>query len=223
METKKINKQQTAYKVIRERILSGEYPPGIRIVINQIAKELSLSAIPIREAIRQLESDGLIVYQPNIGAVVSSIDENEYLETLTLLAVLEGYATAESADNFPKEKIKELTTINEQLEQALDELDFARFGVLNRLFHEKTYAYCENKYVIETIKNTWSKLSRIRGMGAAFVSSRSKQSVGEHRRIIKLIENNHSFSEIESFVRLHKMNTVAAFIKRKEEKEIKQL
>lgn len=217
MSTNKLTKQQTAYQVIRDRILSGEYPPGVRVVINQIASELELSAIPVREAIRQLESDGLIVYQPNVGAVVSGIDEDEYLETLTLLAVLEGYATADSARHFPEEKIEELTSINKQLEIALDDYDFTLFGVLNRKFHEATYAHCENHFVLDTIKNTWSKLSRIRGMGSVLVSSRSRQSVKEHERIIKLIENKHSFSEIESFVRLHRMNTVAAFIKRRDE------
>ncbi|MDQ7864069.1 GntR family transcriptional regulator [Peribacillus frigoritolerans] len=77
--------------------MDGTYGSGQRIIIDQTAKELSLSPIPVREAIRQLESDGLIQYKPYSGAVVTSINESEYIETLSVLSLLEGYAAALSS------------------------------------------------------------------------------------------------------------------------------
>lgn len=206
-----INKQQYAYQVLRSRILDGTYSPGYRIVINQIAKELSLSTIPVREAIRQLEADGLIQYKPYSGAVVTPIDKDQYLETLSTLAVLEGYATALSSQVFPKEKIPELEEINTKMEKALEDFDFIRFGQLNRQFHNLICSYCSNKYLLESIRNTHNRLDSIRRMGATFISYRVKQSIEEHSELIRMLQKDCTFEEIESFAREHKMNTVKFF------------
>jgi DNA-binding GntR family transcriptional regulator len=211
MEKTPINKQQYAYKILRSRILDGTYSPGYRIVINQIAKELSLSTIPVREAIRQLEADGLIQYKPYSGAVVTPIDKDQYLETLSTLAVLEGYATALSSRVFPKTKISELQEINTQMEKALEDFDFIRFGRLNRQFHDLICSYCNNQYLLESIRNTHNRLDSIRRMGATFISYRVKQSIEEHGELIRMLQKDCPFAEIESFAREHKMNTVKFF------------
>ena len=92
-----VTKQERAYRTIRERILSGAYGPGYRVVIDTLATELEVSAVPVREAIRRLEAEGLIVYRPNAGAQVAPAEPGLYDEELTVLAVLEGYATALAA------------------------------------------------------------------------------------------------------------------------------
>src|SRR5690606_4762223 len=92
-----ISKQKMAYELIRERILDGTYPPGTRIVLDAVAREIGTSTIPVREAIRRLEADELIEYQPFAGARVAPMDETAYVQSLSVLAVLEGYATALSA------------------------------------------------------------------------------------------------------------------------------
>jgi DNA-binding GntR family transcriptional regulator len=180
-------------------------------VINQVAKELSLSTIPVREAIRQLEADGLIQYKPYSGAVVTPIDKNQYLETLSTLAVLEGYATALSSRVFPKEKIPELQEINAKMEKAIENWDFIRFGQLNRQFHDLICSFCSNQYLLESIRNTHNRLDSIRRMGAAFISYRMKQSIKEHSELIRMLQEDCDFAEIESFARQHKMNTVRFF------------
>ncbi|WP_018133120.1 GntR family transcriptional regulator [Effusibacillus pohliae] len=209
------NKKQYAYEVIRARILDGTYGPGYRIVIDQVARELGLSAIPIREAIRQLEADGLIQFKPYSGAQVSPINEVEYLETLSVLAVLEGYATALSSLRFPKEKLPDLVAINEEMERSLDEFDFYRFGQLNRAFHTEIYRQCDNAYLVENIMQTCRRIDALRRSGQLFVPERARQSVREHETIIHMLRDRASFSQIEQFVREHKLNTVRAFMNRK--------
>ncbi|WP_093231216.1 GntR family transcriptional regulator [Thermoflavimicrobium dichotomicum] len=206
-----VNKQQYAYQILRSRILDGTYSPGYRIVISQIAKELSLSAIPVREAIRQLEADGLIEYKQYSGAVVTPIDEQKYVETLSVLAVMEGYATALSSLAFPFERIAKLQDLNEAMKKALKEFDFVRFGQLNRTFHDQIYEYCQNQYLIENIRQTWSRLDSIRRMGSLFIPVRAKQSVQEHDQLISMLKNQRPFDEIERFAREHKMNMVKFF------------
>jgi DNA-binding GntR family transcriptional regulator len=206
-----ISKTQQAYEFLKNNILEGGYGPGQRIVIDQVAKELGLSTIPIREAIRQLESDGLIQYKPYSGAIVSGINETEYIEVLTVLSVLEGYATALSSRNFTSGHIEQLNQINKQMEEALQEFDFEKFGQLNRQFHTVIYEECGNTFLLEEIRQSQQRLDRVRRSIFTLLPQRTKQSIEEHAAIIQLFEQGASFNEIEETVRNHRINTINAF------------
>lgn len=212
-----MNKTQYAYEFIRSHILDGTYGPGFRIVIDQVARELNLSAIPVREAIRQLEADGLIQYKPYSGAIVSTINETEYLETLSVLAVLEGYAAALGSKTMTREGIKRLEEINEEMNEALHNFEFERFGELNQKFHSLINESCGNAYLIEEIRQAWQRMDRVRRSGFTFVPQRARASIQEHAHIIQLLKEQASFKEIEESVRQHKLNTVKAFQNRKAE------
>lgn len=212
----KVNKKEYAYNLIRERIINGTYSPGHRIIINQLAKEFSTSAIPIREALRQLEAEYLIEYKQFSGAVVTQIDEAQYLEALTVLAVLVAHATAISAEHFPNDRIEDLIDINKRMAQALDEYDFVTFGDLNRKFHSTTYEYCQNQYLLSSIAQVHNRLDNIRRTGSAFIPPRAVESIKEHQLIIDLIKNRASFEEVENYVKIHNLNTVTAYKKRKQ-------
>ncbi|MED4301086.1 GntR family transcriptional regulator [Geobacillus stearothermophilus] len=215
METKAKNKTQLAYEYILSRIENGVYGPGYRVVIDQIARELGLSSIPVREAIRQLEAEGLVEFKPYAGAVVSNINEKEYIETLSVLAVLEGYATALSSPHLTKEAIDRLEQVNERMERALEELELERFSELNYEFHSLIYAHCGNAYLEEQIKQIWQRMKRIRAYGFTFVPQRAKASIEEHREIIRLLREQAPPHEIEQYVRQHKINTAEAFKRRR--------
>jgi DNA-binding GntR family transcriptional regulator len=92
-----VTKQERVYQAIRERILSGAYGPGYRVVIDALAEEFEVSGLPVREAIRRLEAEGLVIYRPNAGAQVAPADPGLFDEEMTVLAVLEGYGTALAA------------------------------------------------------------------------------------------------------------------------------
>ncbi|HEX6955448.1 MAG TPA: GntR family transcriptional regulator, partial [Agromyces sp.] len=88
------SKSKRAYRFVRERIDDGRYVPGYRLVLGQIARELGVSVVPVREAIRLLEAEGLVTYERNVGAQVALVKEAEYLHTMQTLALVEGYATS---------------------------------------------------------------------------------------------------------------------------------
>src|SRR5262245_31109076 len=90
-------KQERVYQDVRERIRGGTYVPGLPSVIDARAEELGVSALPVREAIRRLEAEGLVVLRPNVGAQVAPAEPGVFDEEMTVLAVLEGYATAQAA------------------------------------------------------------------------------------------------------------------------------
>src|SRR3954454_18362970 len=89
----RVTKQERVYQEVRERILSGAYGPGYRVVIDALAEEFEISALPVREAIRRLAAEGLVIYRPTVGARVPPADPGVFDEEMTVLAVLEGYAT----------------------------------------------------------------------------------------------------------------------------------
>jgi DNA-binding GntR family transcriptional regulator len=91
------SKSQLAYDWIKERITTGAYGSGYRLVLGAIAAELGISAVPVREAIRMLEAEGLVTFERNVGAQVAMVDEGEYVATMQVLSIVEGAATALSA------------------------------------------------------------------------------------------------------------------------------
>jgi DNA-binding GntR family transcriptional regulator len=114
-----------------------------------------------------------------------------------------------------KKEIDKLKAINLKMEEALQAFDFITFGQLNRDFHATSIANCNNHFLVENIKQTWNRLDSIRRMGAAFVPTRAKQSISEHKEIISMLEKKLPPLEIEQYVREHKMNTVKSFDVRK--------
>lgn len=206
-----ISKKQQAYEYLRSKIITGTFGPGYRIVIDQVASDLELSIIPVREAIRQLESDGLIQYKPYSGAIVSNINKKEYVETLSILAVLEGYATAQSAKLISEEDIALLTEINGQMSDVLYNFEFEQFGELNRKFHTVIYESCDNDNLKKQINNLWERMGIVRRSGFTFMPQRARQSIAEHSQIIQMLSEQAPPDVIEPFVRQHKLNTVNAF------------
>jgi DNA-binding GntR family transcriptional regulator len=206
-----VTKQERAYRTIRERILNGVYGPGYRVVIDTLATELEVSAVPVREAIRRLEAEGLIVYRPNAGAQVAPAEPGLYDEELTVLAVLEGYATALAASEMGPEDIERLRSINERMVEAMERIDALSFGRLNHEFHGAIYARCPNPSLVEILEDVARRLDAIRRTVFVQIPYRGSASIEEHRQLIDLIAARAPFAEIEAAARAHKLNTVESF------------
>lgn len=204
------NKQQKVYRVLKGRIIEREYVPGQRIVIDQIAKELDTSSIPVREAVRQLEAERLVVYKRNVGPVVAEVNETDYLDTVHVLAVLEGYATSLAARSFPKEELVKLRELNQLMEVALEDFDIIQFSKLNAAFHRVICEQCNNTYLLETIQHTWNRIDSIRGTGSTLYSKRVKESIAEHNEIIELLGIGDS-DRLAELAKEHKIKTAENF------------
>lgn len=212
----KIKKKQKAYEFIRAQILEGKYDPGFRIVADRVARELDLSVIPVREAIQQLEADGFIQVIPYSGAVVQLINECDYQETMDVLAILEGVATARAVNHLTPEEICELENLNKSMNEALYNFEFELFTQLNREFHNAINNKCDNLYLIDRLSQAWQRIRQVVQAGFAFAPQRLRESVAEHDQLIKLIRETAPEDEIEKFVRQHTLNTASAVKKRKD-------
>lgn len=205
------SKQERVYTVVRERILDGAYGPGYRLVIDRIAEEMGMSALPVREAVRRLEAEGLVVFRPNAGAQVAPVDPTLYAENMTVLALLEGYATARAVELMGDELIERLEAETQAMAQCIERLDLLGFSRANQRFHHVFYDACGNPPLQELLENIGRRLDAIRRTVFTRIPYRGIRSIEDHQRLIELIREHASSTDIEAAARQHKLNTVAAF------------
>lgn len=208
------SKSERAYRLIRERIDGGVYVPGFRLVIAPIASELGVSAVPVREAIRRLEAEGLVTFERNVGAQVALIEETEYVHTMETLALVEGYATALAAEHVTPQQLARARQINETMRRTLDEFDPLRFTELNREFHSVLFEACPNPHVLDLVHRGWSRMRVLRDSSFGFAPGRSQESVEEHDALLELIEAGAQPADIEHRAREHRLATLRAVVER---------
>ena len=208
---KAVTKQERVYRTVRERILEGAYGPGYRFVIDTLAGEFGVSALPVREAIRRLEAEGLVIFRPNAGAQVAPADPGLFDSEMTVLAVLEGYATASAAGRLGKAETDRLTELNERMVEAIDRLDPLGFSRHNQEFHALIYDHCGNDALVGLLRDSARRLDAIRRTVFVQIPYRGSESVAEHRHLIELIETRAPEAEIEAAARQHKLATVISF------------
>lgn len=206
------SKSELAYTYLRDRIAHRELSPGYRLVLQSIADELAMSVVPVREAIRRLEAEGLVTYERNVGARVAMVDEHGYVDAMQALGIVEGAATGLSAPDVSAENLKRASEVNDQLRALLDHFDPHAFTALNRQFHSVLFESCPNQLLLDMVHRGWAQLSGLRDSTFAFVPGRARDSVAEHVHILDLIANRADPLEIEIAARNHRWATMQAFL-----------
>ncbi|UCF32181.1 MAG: GntR family transcriptional regulator [bacterium] len=172
---------------LRESIIQGELPPGQKLTEPELAERLGISRTPIREAFRQLESEGFLTVIPRRGAVVSTITVKEIKDFYELKSLLEGYAARVAAERINLKDIEKLEKINNQLEDLAERGHVEGFFRKNEEFHNCFLQLCGNEKLME-LRNTMVK--RFLGFRMATLSlpGRLMESVRQHRSIIKAFQ-----------------------------------
>lgn len=111
-----------AYAYIRKRILSGEYAPGKPLMTKELSDEIGVSRTPVRDALRQLEADGLVVIRAHLGASVKTMSFKEYREMCGLRLALESYAAGLAAENRTTDELREMRYALDAMGQLTDQL-----------------------------------------------------------------------------------------------------
>jgi DNA-binding GntR family transcriptional regulator len=212
IEAKAGSKSEQAYSAIKTRIVEGTYTPGYRLVLAKIAEDLGISVVPVREAIRRLEAEGLVKFERNVGATVSGIDPTEYLYTMQTLSIVEGAATALSAPLIGPADIARARAVNAEMRDCLEHFDPVRFTRLNLDFHGVLFERCPNPHILDLVHRGWNRLASLRSSTFRFVPGRAHESVEEHEALLKLIENGADADEIEKAARRHRSATLDAYL-----------
>ncbi|MFC8411448.1 GntR family transcriptional regulator [Arthrobacter sp. NPDC057259] len=206
------SKSQQAYDAVKARIVDGSYSPGYRLVLGAIAKDLGVSVVPVREAIRRLEAEGLVTFERNIGATVAGIDPTEYLYTMQTLSIVEGAATALSAPLIGAADVARARAVNAKMRECLEHFDPVRFTRLNQDFHSVLFEHCPNPHILDLVHRGWNRLAALRSSTFRFVPGRASESVEEHEALLRLIEDGADADEIEQAARRHRSATLDAYL-----------
>lgn len=207
-----LSKAQVAHGHIRSRIIDGRFVPGYRLVLGSIAKELGMSVVPVREAIRLLEAEGLVTFERNVGAQVALLEEQEYLYTMQTLALVEGAATALSAPTLTSAHIARAREINARMIECLTAFEPLRFTELNLEFHTVLFEECPNPHILDLVHRGWGRLTVLRDSSFSFVPGRARESVEEHEALLRLLESGADPLEIELAARRHRTATLDAVL-----------
>ena len=206
------SKSEQAYAAVKSRIVDGTYSPGYRLVLAKIAEDLGVSVVPVREAIRRLEAEGLVTFERNVGATVAGIDPTEYLHTMQTLSILEGAATALSAPLVGEADIARARALNQEMRSCLEHFDPVRFTQLNHDFHSLLFEHCPNPHILDLVHRGWNRLAALRSSTFRFVPGRARNSVDEHEALLRLIESGAGAEDIEKAARLHRSATLDAYL-----------
>ncbi|MGR5092472.1 GntR family transcriptional regulator [Vibrio maritimus] len=178
------SRSEVAYQKLLQAIRHGELTPGTRVREIEVAEMLGISRTPVRDAIRRLESDGLLIHLPRQGAVIKQLDQKEVIELYEVREVLEGTAARYAARHASEIELAELEDFNDiMLSNANDPIKVAE---ANRLFHQALYRAGNNRYLIDAL-NSLSNALTLLGGTTLQEGERTQTAYQEHQAIIDAI------------------------------------
>ena len=197
--------RDVVFNTLRQAILRGELKPGERLMEIQLANKLGVSRTPIREAIRKLELEGLVLMIPRKGAEVADITEKSMRDVLEVREALEELAVRLACD-----KIEELKKAAQEFKETLDCEDVTRFAEADVKFHDIIYRTTDNERLIQLLYNLREQMYRYR---VEYLKREDAHEtlLAEHERIIETIEKRDKEEAMKAVSR-HIDNQVAAVI-----------
>lgn len=171
---------QSAYRQLLAEIRQGRLLPGARLRETELAERLGISRTPVREAIRQLEADGLVIHLPRQGASIRGLDHAEVIELYEMRGVLEGTAARLAARMALPVEIEELAALNAELAAAALGPPAQE---MNRQFHRTLLDAARNRYLVKSV-SALQKTLLILGPTTLSEPERQAGAVAEHQAVI---------------------------------------
>jgi DNA-binding GntR family transcriptional regulator len=182
-----VTKEHYLYRVLRDAIVGGIIPPGTHLHVAELADALGTSPIPVRAALRSLDSDGLVEVKPHVGAFVTELEYETVIDILVVREVLEDFAVTRSVPRLDEAAIAQLSMLCAEMGEAARQDDSRTYARLNAAFHRAIYSECGNPPLIEVLGQL--ELRSERGQLAfSAIDGRMAESNEEHRLILAAIE-----------------------------------
>ena len=174
------------FENLRMAILEGNLKPGQRLMEVQLAEQLGVSRTPVREAIRKLELEGLVIMLPRKGAYVANMSLKDIMDVLEVRASLEGLSASLAAERRSEEDIERLKTIVAEFKESAMNSNIEKLLKKDEEFHVQIFKAANNKRLSNMINTLWEQVYRFR---ATYISDYnvSLSIVEEHERILKAI------------------------------------
>jgi DNA-binding GntR family transcriptional regulator len=204
------SKNEVVYDLLHRSIIQGTYKPGQRMVIDDLATQLGVSQIPIREALRELEADGFVTIQPYIGVTVTEISADFIFEIFALLEAMEAVCSRQACRCMSENEIVALEELMEQMDASVDDPD--RWSKLNKQFHLQIADYAKTGLIKGMMHNVLDHWDRLRLYYVKDVLwHRVTAAQNEHRQIMAAFWRRDP-DAVEQLIREHNQNALASYI-----------
>lgn len=190
-----------AYQRLYEAIMTGRLQAGQPLIQEELSRALGISRGPLREAMRRLESEGLLVAEPHKGTRVAVVSPKDVVELYTIRGLLEGYAASSALERLRAEKLPLMAAELKGLDEAAQTQDWARVAELDTKWHRHIVTALGNRRLEETWARNNGPLRAIFAVAASHAST--PDFVYErHRELLALLETSDP-NTIEQAIRRH--------------------
>jgi DNA-binding GntR family transcriptional regulator len=175
--------QEAVLAELRRAIVQGELRPGTQILQDRFAAQLGLSRVPVREALKILEGEGQVSYEPHRGYFVADLDYEELVEVYRIRELLEAEAVKQSLPLLTERNLELMEEALSNIEQADPAEDIVAITAANRSFHFGLFEPCGMKRLVKLIQQLWDSTDPYRSV--YFAEREHRQRVNrEHREIL---------------------------------------
>jgi DNA-binding GntR family transcriptional regulator len=204
------SKKELVYERLHQMIIRGDYPPGSRLVIDQLAAELGVSQIPIREAIRQLEADGLITLEPYTGATVTELSADFIFEIFALLESLEIVSSRQACQAMTDQQLENMAQLIQHMNSSVH--DPEQWSQENKELH-LYICDCAGmilvKSIMQKVLDHWDRL-RLHYLKDVF-GLHIDVAQKEHWGILEAFRSRHA-DKVEQLIRVHNQGARMSYI-----------
>lgn len=193
---------------LRSRIYSQDLLPGVAIDEKALAEEYGISRTPMREALKVLHSEGLVVLEPRRGCFVTELKQQDIDELFPLMALLEGRCAYEAVKKAKPADIKRIEDLHNKLEKLAAAGDVDKYFEQNCMFHELVQKLSGNNWLERTTNDLRKFLKLLRGR-QLHLPGRLQESLSEHRMLLAAFQN-HNCAAAEKIMHDHLMSQYAA-------------
>jgi DNA-binding GntR family transcriptional regulator len=205
-------KQEFAYQTLRDAITRCELRPGERLVIDDLARRLQVSAIPVREAIQMLQAEGLVVSVPHTGVSVAPVTSESIQDIFALLEGLETVASRLVAERARPDELDALARLVQEMDRAVADKRHTDWAQLNREFHRMIGELPGLPMLAEMTERVLARWERIRRyFFSGVLVHRIDQAQEEHREIIAAM-GVADLGRLEAAIRQHNRRAYAAYM-----------
>jgi len=208
IDARSVTKTEAAFRALRQAIEDGRYHPGEHLRVQRLVEDLRMSPTPIREALRMLQSEGLVVHHAHRGTTVAEYSPEDAAEVYALRLVLEPMAARLAAERVTDEQLHELRRLHAELGAAVADSYHSSAAELNVLWHRAVYNASASRYLQEFISRLWQALPG----RAIWLTSRASMSLEQHERVTVALERRDpdaAFACMREHIALGATSTVA--------------
>jgi DNA-binding GntR family transcriptional regulator len=180
--------RELVFESLREAIIGGQLRPGERMMEIQLAEEMGVSRTPVREAIRKLELEGLVVMIPRKGAYVAGLSLKDIADVFEIRRAVEGLAAELATERITDEELEKLERYLVIIAEQIEEGDLNKVVETDTEFHTLLYEASRNQRLIQIINNLREQIQRFRMTSLAY-PGRMRSALEEHRKIVEAISS----------------------------------